>query len=202
MPKFIVGKKNTMTREFLADGRQLPVTVVQADPCVVTEIKAEADSGYSSVQLGFGSGKKIGKSHQGQFKQLGNFKGLHEFRVPSVKEYQVGQKLDVSQFLVGDKVKVTGLSKGKGFQGVVKRHGFHGSPATHGHKDQLRMPGSIGSGGVQKVFKGLRMAGRMGGTKATIVNLEVVAVKPELGQLWLKGAVPGAFNSQLFIFSE
>ena len=201
MPKFLIGKKNIMTRQFAADGKQIPVTVVEATPCVVVALRSKDKNGYEAVQLGSGAGKRTAKSVAGQFKDLGKFTAVHEFRVEAVKDYQLGQKLDVTQFVVGDKVKVVGVSKGKGFQGVVKRHGFHGSPASHGHKDQLRMPGSIGAGGVQRVFKGLRMAGRMGADKTSVLNLEVVAIKPELNQIWLKGAVPGAIRSKLFIES-
>ena len=201
MPKFLIGKKNIMTRQFAADGKQIPVTVVEATPCVVVALRSKDKNGYEAVQLGSGAGKRTAKSVVGQFRDLGKFTAVHEFRVEAVKDYQLGQKLDVTQFVVGDKVKVVGVSKGKGFQGVVKRHGFHGSPASHGHKDQLRMPGSIGAGGVQRVFKGLRMAGRMGADKTSVLNLEVVAIKPELNQIWLKGAVPGAIRSKLFIES-
>ena len=191
-----------MTRQFSDDGRQVPVTVVDAGPCVVTSIKTMEKHGYEAVQLGYGTSKHVSKPVAGQVKDLGKFSTLHEFVVVDTKDYQVGQKFDVTQFAVGDKVKVVGVSKGKGFQGVVKRHGFHGSPATHGHKDQERMPGSIGAGGVQRVFKGLRMAGRMGGANTSVLNLEVAAVKPELNQLWLKGAVPGALRSKVFIISR
>ncbi len=199
MSKFIIGKKNIMTRQFLPDGKQVPVTVVDILPCIVTGVKTKAKSGYQAVQFGYGQKKKLGKALRGIYKNIGNFEGLHEFRLLDKGDYQIGKKIELSQFTVGETVKVTGFSKGLGFQGVVKRHGFSGQPASHGHKDQLRMPGSIGSGGVQKVFKGLRMAGRMGGQKTTVLNLEVIAVKPEVNQLWLKGAVPGARNGLLFI---
>lgn len=202
MSKFLIGKKNLMTRQFAADGKQSPVTVVQAEPCVVIGLRTKEKHGYTAVQLGAGTARHVSKPRAGQLKDLGKFTTLHEFIIDDVKGFDIGKKLDVTQFAVGDKVKVTGISKGKGFQGVVKRHGFHGHPTTHGHKDQARMPGSIGSGGVQRVFKGLRMAGRMGGEKTSIINLEIVAIKPELNQLWLKGAVPGAYKSQLFIMSH
>ncbi|MFA4937379.1 MAG: 50S ribosomal protein L3 [Patescibacteria group bacterium] len=199
MSKFIIGKKNTMTRQFLPDGEQVPVTIVDVLPCVVTAVKTVVTDGYQAVQFGYGKKKKLGTAVRGIYKEVGSFEGLHEFRMLDKQDYQVGQKIDLSQFIVGEKVKVVGVAKGLGFQGVVKRHGFSGQPATHGHKDQLRMPGSIGSGGVQKVFKGLRMAGRMGGQRTTVLNLEVAAVKPEINQLWLKGAVPGARKGLLFI---
>ncbi|MFH1111536.1 MAG: 50S ribosomal protein L3 [Patescibacteria group bacterium] len=199
MTKFIIGKKNIMTRQFLPDGVQVPVTIVEVEPCVVTAVKTVAKDGYQAVQFGYGQKKKLGKAVKGIYKELGNFEGVHEFRLLDNQDYKIGQKIDISQFVIGDKVNVIGVSKGLGFQGVVKRHGFSGQPATHGHKDQLRMPGSIGSGGVQKVFKGMRMAGRMGGQKTTVLNLEVAAIKPETNQLWLKGAVPGARHGLLFI---
>lgn len=199
MSKFIIGKKNTMTRQFLADGEQVPVTIVDVLPCIVTAVKTIAKDGYQAVQFGYGQKKKLGTAVRGIYKDAGSFEGLHEFRILDQQDYQVGQKIDLAQFTVGEKVKVAGAAKGLGFQGVVKRHGFSGQPATHGHKDQLRMPGAIGSGGVQKVFKGLRMAGRMGGQKTTVLNLEVAAVKTESNQLWLKGAVPGARRGLLFI---
>ncbi len=202
MAKFLIGQKNIMTRQFLPDGRRVPLTIVDTVPCVVTAIRTKEHDGYEAVQLGFGKSEHISKPLAGTLKNLGNFELLKEFRVDDTKNYTVGQQLDVNQFVLGDKVKVSGFSKGRGFAGVVKRHGFSGQPATHGHKDQLRTSGSIGAGGVQHVFKGLRMAGHMGDQRVTVSNLEVVAVKPEVNQLWLKGAVPGARRGKLFIFAK
>lgn len=191
-----------MTRKFAADGKQIPVTVVVVEPCVVTAVKSKEKNGYAAIQLGYGHKKKLPKILAGQFKDRGSFSTIKEFKVGSADGFTVGQKLDVSIFSVGDMVKVTGISKGKGFQGVVKRHGFHGSPATHGHKDQLRMPGSIGAGGVQHVFKGLRMAGRLGGAQSTVQNLEVVEVQPDNNKLLIKGALPGHYNSLVYIVAN
>ncbi|MEK7497282.1 MAG: 50S ribosomal protein L3, partial [Patescibacteria group bacterium] len=126
---------------------------------------------------------------------------LREFKI-EIKDLTIGQKFDVTQFKVGDKVSVQGISKGRGFQGVVKRHGFHGHPSTHGHKDQLRMPGSIGAGGKQHVMKGKRMAGHMGVDKVTVHNLEIMGVNPELNEIMVKGAVPGARNGLIYLQNE
>ncbi len=200
MPKFILAKKVNMSRTFQADGTVVPVTVLQAGPCVVTQVKNESRDGYRAVQLGFVETKKpANKPRAGHLKQIGkNLRYLKEFRVKE-GEYNVGQVIDVSQFVPGDVVNVTGFSKGKGFQGVVKRHGFHGHPSSHGHKDQARMPGSIGAGGVQHVRKGMRMAGRMGNEKVTVSNLTVVAVNPQENELVVKGAVPGARHGLLLV---
>lgn len=200
MSKFILAKKIAMSRIFREDGMVVSVTVLQAGPCVVTQLKDKAKDGYQAVQLGFSESKKVAsKPKAGHLKSIGkNLRHLKEFSKVD-GEYTVGQVLDVTQFSPGDVVDVTGWSKGLGFQGVVKRHGFHGHPASHGHKDQLRMPGSIGAGGVQHVRKGMRMAGRMGNARATSRNLTVVAVKPETNELLVKGAVPGARNGLLII---
>lgn len=189
-----------MSRTFREDGTVEPVTILQAGPCVVTQVKTKDKDGYRAVQLGFDETKKpISKPKTGHLRAAGkNLKHLKEFRVDS-GEYSAGQVLDVSQFAPGDIVDVTGISKGKGFQGVVKRHGFHGHPTSHGHKDQARMPGSIGAGGVQHVRKGLRMAGRMGNARVTASHLTVVAVKPETNELLVRGAVPGARNGILLV---
>ncbi len=191
-----------MTQKFKADGEVIPVTVVQAGPCTITAVKTKEKDGHQAVQIGFGQAKKINKPLAGHLKNLGKFKYLREFRVEDVANFKVGDKFDVSMFVAGDKVKVTGTSKGKGFQGVVKRHHFHGSPATHGHKDQLRMPGSIGAGGVQRVFKGVRMGGQMGDDRVTVQNLEIADVDAEKNLLYLRGAVPGGRHSFLIISGE
>ncbi|MDP3986565.1 MAG: 50S ribosomal protein L3 [Candidatus Veblenbacteria bacterium] len=200
MPKVILAYKVNMSRTFREDGTMVPVTVLKAGPCVVTQVKDEAKNGYRAVQVGFGEVKApASKARAGHLKAVGkNLRHLKEFRVTE-GEFVVGQVLDVTQFAPGDVVDVVGTSKGRGFQGVVKRHGFHGHPASHGHKDQARMPGSIGAGGVQHVRKGMRMAGRMGGARVTAQNLTVVEVHPEQNELWLKGAVPGAPRGLLVI---
>lgn len=199
--KFILGKKITMTQTWTAQGRVVPVTVIEAGPCVITQIKTQEQDGYEAVQMGFGLRKlkNTSKALKGHYKELSPARFVKEFRGPASAGMARGAKVDVSIFFPGDVVKITGMSKGKGFQGVVKRHGFHGHPATHGHKDQLRMPGAIGAGGVQHVRKGQRMAGRMGGEQATVRNLQVVSVDKDKNQLMVKGAVPGARGSLLVI---
>jgi len=202
MAKFILGKKLHMTQRFLADGTWVPVTVVEAGPCAVTQVKNEDNDGYKAVQIGFGFKKKLNKPLAGHLKGLENYRDVREFRVDQGDAFERGKMIDVSSFQAGDYVDVTAISKGKGFQGVVKRHGFHGSPATHGHKDQLRMPGSIGAGGVQHVFKGTRMGGRMGGDRVTIKNLEVIEVDLEKNLLYIKGAMPGTRHALLMIKAD
>ncbi len=203
MSKLILAHKQSMTRLFLADGRAVAVTKLKAGPCYVTQIKDEAKDGYKAVQIGFKEKAKITKPLQGHLKAVGkNLRHLQEFTWPEDLSLTVGQTLDVSQFQPGDKVTVTAKSKGKGFQGVVKRHGFHGHPSSHGHKDQARMPGSIGAGGVQHVRKGMRMAGRMGGEQVTVHNLEVMAVDVANNELLVKGAVPGALRSLVSVVNE
>lgn len=180
-----------MTQVWDEKGRVVPVTIVQAGPCYITQVKTKDKDGYEAVQLGSGLKKQLTKPLRGHLKELPQLRWLREIMIHDA-EVKRGDVLDVSMFAPGDKVKVTGVSKGKGFQGVVKRHGFHGSPATHGHKDQLRMPGSIGAGGVQHVRKGQRMAGRMGGGNVTVANLQIMEVDKDKNQLLIKGAIPGA----------
>ncbi|RMD59474.1 50S ribosomal protein L3 [Candidatus Parcubacteria bacterium] len=205
--KYILGKKLEMT-QLWRDGKVVAVTKVQAGPCFVVQIKTPQKDGYSAVQLGFGTkkSKNIAKPQRGHLKGVGegNLRFLREIRLNENEEikFKRGDKIDISCFEPGDIVKVTGTSKGRGFQGVVKRHGFGGQPKTHGTKDQLRMPGSIGATGPAHVFKGTRMAGRMGGDKITVSNLEVVAVDKGNNILFIKGGLPGARNSLLIIKSE
>lgn len=200
MTKFILATKLSMSRTFTPEGTVVPVTRLKASPCVVTQVKTAEKDGYAAVQVGSGECRKVSKSVAGHLKPTGKiFRTLREFALSG--EYQVGQAIDLTQFAPGDKVNVTGVSKGHGFQGVVKRHRFHGHPSTHGHKDQERMPGSIGAGGLQHVRKGMRMAGRMGGDRITVHNLEVVAVEPEKHELTLKGAVPGAPRGLVMVTS-
>jgi len=201
MAKFILAEKREMTQKFADDGTVIPVTKVVAGPCVITQIKDSEKDGYIAVQIGFGSKRKLSKPLQGHLKKTGNFQYLREFRLnkEEVKDLKVGDKLEASTFQAGDMVKVSGSSKGKGFQGVVKRHGFHGSPASHGHKDQLRMPGSIGAGGPQHVFRGVRMGGRMGGEMVSVKNLEVIEVDSKKNEIFIKGAVPGAKSNLILI---
>lgn len=191
--KAIIGKKIEMTQVFKDDGTVVPVTLVQAGPCTVIEIRDYQDR--KAAVVGFGSKKNIAKPQQKQWEGLGSFAFVCEVKLPQGEEYKRGDVIELSVFEPGDKVDAIGESKGRGFQGVVKRHGFHGSPATHGHKDQLRMPGSIGAGGPQRVFKGVRMGGRMGGDRVTVKNLEVVEVNAQDGVLAIKGAIPGSRGS-------
>jgi len=197
--KFILAKKIEMSQIFRPDGTVVPVTLLQAGPCVVTQVKDDERDGYKAVQLGFTETKKLAKPQENHLKGLPKLQILREFRLTETDDVKRGDTIDATKFVAGDRVHVTGTSKGKGFQGTVKRHGFHGSPASHGHKDQLRMPGSIGAGGVQRVFKGKKMAGQTGNVRVTVKNLEIVDVKD--GIIALKGAVPGARNTILEIRS-
>jgi len=202
--KFILGTKQAMTQIFREDGTVVPVTRVQAGPCVVTQVKGSAANGVSAVQIGFGEQKdfRLNKAKRGHLKGLPALRHLRDFRSPEDHGLEVGDSFTVSIFESGEKVQVVGTSKGKGFQGVVKRHGFAGSPKTHGHKDQLRMPGSIGATDAARVFKGTRMAGHMGDARVTIKNLEIVQIDEENNTLFIKGAVPGAKGSILLISTE
>ncbi|MFZ6014874.1 MAG: 50S ribosomal protein L3 [Patescibacteria group bacterium] len=198
--KFILAKKLEMSQVYTPEGKVIPVTLVQAGPCVITQVKNQEQDGYTSVQVGFLNAKRLNKPMEGHLKELPKLKILREFRIDDAGELKRGDVIEAKQFAAEEVVDVMGTSKGRGFQGVVKRHGFHGHPASHGHKDQLRMPGSIGAGGVQKVFKGQRMAGHMGDDQVTVKNLKIVEVRED-GVLAIKGAVPGARNSILKIKS-
>lgn len=202
--KFILAEKKEMTQKFTEDGTVIPVTKVVAGPCFITQTKKSGKDGYVAVQLGFGSRNKVAKPQQGHLKNLGKFRYLKEFRLSEdeVAKLSVGNKISAGIFKPGDVVKVTGTSKGKGFQGVVKRWGFHGSPASHGHKDQLRMPGSIGATGPAHVFKGTKMGGRTGGGQVTVTNLEIVEVDPDKNEIFIKGAVPGARNNLILLSGD
>ena len=193
-----------MTQKFAPNGTVIPVTKVVAGPCVVTQVKTADNDGYVAVQLRFGSKRKASKPVSGHLKNLGIFRYLREFRLTpeQVQSLEVGNRITAGIFQPGDVIHVTGASKGKGFQGVVKRHGFHGSPASHGHKDQLRMPGSAGATGTQHVLKGKRGPGRMGGGQVTVTNLEVVEVDAQKNELFIKGAVPGAIGNLLLIAGD
>jgi len=196
--KFILGKKLEMSQIYSDDGRVIPVTLVQAGPCMVTDVKTSGKDGYDAVQIGFESTKHLKKPEAGHLNGLEPLRYLKEFRMDTPTELKRGDAVQASLFTPGDTVHVSGTSKGKGFQGVVKRHGFKGGPASHGHKDQERMPGSSGPGGIQRVLKGRRMSGHMGDERVTIKNLQVVEVR-DGDILAIKGAVPGARNSLLEI---
>lgn len=203
MAKFILGRKLNMTQKFLADGRLAPVTVVEAGPCTVIQVKSDkSKDGYNAIQVGFSAKARINKPLAGHLKGLSNFRYLKEFRLDNVDNFARGKVFDVSSFSAGDNLEVTAISKGRGFQGVVKRHGFAGSPASHGHKDQLRMSGSVGATDPARVFKGTRMGGRMGSDTVTVKNLELVEVDTTNNLLYIKGAVPGSRNALVTIWSD
>lgn len=180
------------------DDKILSATLIQAGPAIVTQIRNKEKDGYNAIQIGFDATKKnLNKASKGHLKNLGNFRYLKEFRLKdSVKitesDFKVGDLIDVNSFQKGDKVKISGLSKGRGFQGVVKRHGFGGGPKTHGQKNRMRAPGSIGSTAPQRVLIGRRMAGRMGGEKVTIKNLKIISIDKDNNTLVVEGAVPGS----------
>lgn len=198
--KFILGEKLHMTQTFRDDGTLVPATVVKAGPCTVVKVKSAGKDRVAAVQFGYGAAKRLRKPQAGEWAGLSPMRFLREVQgdFPMTR----GDTWNASVFAPGDTVDVIGTSKGKGFQGVVKRHGFAGSPASHGHKDQLRMPGSIGSKRQGPVQKGKRMAGHMGDARVTVKNLEIVKVDPEQGLLYLKGAVPGARGGLVFIKGE
>ena len=201
----IIGKKIGMTSLFDENGKNMPCTVIQAGPCPVLQVRTEEVDGYVAVQLGFDdkSEKNVGKALVGHFKKAGSTPKakIVEFRNSFEHAVKVGDEVVVNMFAEGEYVDVTGTSKGKGFQGVVKRHNFAGvMQATHGQHNRLRAPGSIGAGSdPSRVFKGMRMAGRMGGKQVTVQNLQVLRVDQEQNLLVVKGAVPGAKNSYVII---
>jgi large subunit ribosomal protein L3 len=196
----IIGKKIGMSQIFKEDGKVEAVTAVEAGPCCVVQVKTEEKEGYNAVQLGFGEAKRVSSPQKGHLKDLGKYRYLREFRVDDIDEMSVGDKVDVSMLEAGDLVDITGVSKSKGFAGVVKRHHFAGGPKTHGQSDRHRAPGSIGATTTPgRVFKGTRMAGHMGADQVTALNLEVVKADPERNLLLVKGAVPGSKDGLLLI---
>jgi large subunit ribosomal protein L3 len=196
----LLGRKLGTLQIFDRDGTVVPVTVIEAGPCTVLQVKTKNRDGYEVVQLGFGVQRRVNEPMKGHFKGLGSFRYLREFRVDEVGQWQVGQRVGAEIFEPGDLVDVSGVSKGRGFAGVMKRHGFHGGPKTHGQSDRGRSPGSIGaSASPGRVIKGLKMAGHMGATKVTVRNLEVVDSNPAQGVIMVKGSVPGAKDGLLRI---
>lgn len=190
--KALLGTKIGMTQIISEDGVATPVTLIQAGPCTVTQVKSVETDGYNAVQMAFGEGKNLSKAVAGHVKTSKvTPKFLREFRVEQLGDVKVGDELDVNTFAIGDNVDATGTSKGKGFAGTVKRHNFNTSKKTHGGNGNVRKPGSIGSMYPQKVFKGKRMAGRMGAERVTVKNLEVAYISPEDNLIGVKGAVPG-----------
>jgi large subunit ribosomal protein L3 len=200
MTEGIIGKKLGMTQVYSDDGRVHAITAIAAGPCTVTLLKTVESDGYNAAQLGLGEKGQPKSSKKKRAKERVKYDYLREFRLEDTGDTEVGQKIDVSLFKTGDMVNVTGISKGKGFAGTVKRHHFSGGPKTHGQSDRHRAPGSIGAGSTPgRVWKGLRMAGHMGSRRATVCNLEVYQADPERNLLLLKGAVPGTKNSLLLI---
>lgn len=201
--KFILGRKLNMTQLFDEGGKVTPVTAVVAAPNMVTKVKTVDSDGYSAVQVGLEEQKasRLSKAVLGAFGGKG-YKEVQEFRLDSTPAVAAGDTITVEAFVPGDKVTVTGTSKAKGFQGVVKRHGFHGGPRTHGQKHSEREPGSIGGGLRTRVPKGMRMAGRTGGDTITVRGLKIVAVDPETNTLYISGAVPGRRDTVISIVSE
>lgn len=195
-----------MTQVFKGD-KSIPVTLIESGSNFVTQVKTKENDGYSAVQIGFGERKEknIKKPQRGHLKKVQNsnlknqnLRWMREFRVNGT-ELKIGDEVKLDTFIAGDKVNVIAISKGKGFQGVVKRHGFHGGPKSHGQKDRHRAPGSIGSSFPEHVMKGKRMAGRMGGDRVTVKNLEVIEVDSENNLIALKGAVPGRRGTLIMI---
>lgn len=188
--KALLGRKIGMTQIFDDAGNVVPVTVIEAGPCTVTQIKTTDHDGYEAVQLGFGNAKKPKRPQMGHLKLANsNARYLREFPTPDT-ELTVGHELNVTNFEVGDQVQITGTSKGKGFAGTIKRHNFHRGPKTHGSRN-YRAPGSIGAGYPEHVFKGKRMAGQMGNERVSVKNLKIVLVDANKNLLAVSGAVPG-----------
>jgi large subunit ribosomal protein L3 len=196
----IIGKKLGMTQVYTENGKMKSVTAIEAGPCKITQIKAKTTDGYNAAQLGFGQAKKLNAPEKGHLKEMGQFKYLREMRLESVEGLKAGDVIDVNLFKAGDTVDVIGISKGKGFAGVVKRHHFRGGPKTHGQSDRQRAPGAIGSTTTPgHVYKGLRMAGHMGDQQVTTQNLAVYSADIARNLILIEGAVPGAKNSLVII---
>jgi len=196
----VIGRKLGMTQVFRDDGKAEAVTAIEAGTCVVTQVKTVAEEGYNAAQLGFYQAKRLKSPEKGHLKGLGQFKYLREFRVSNAEDIKLGEKVDVSLFKAGELIDITGVSKGKGFAGVVKRYHFAGGPKTHGQSDRHRAPGSIGATtSPGRVLKGRRMAGHMGNSQVTVRHLEVFEADPARNLLLVKGAVPGARDGILLI---
>lgn len=199
--KFILGKKESMVSFVGNDGLATAATLLSVGPVSITQVKTKESDGYGAIQMGFGvrAAKNISKAVQGHTKDLGLFAVLREFRVEDSGAWKKGDTIDASLFEVGEEVTISGVSKGKGFQGVVKRHGFHGGSRSHGQKHSEREPGSIGSTGQQKISKGRRMGGRMGGDRITVKGLRVLGVDTTNGKILVSGCVPGVKGALLEI---
>jgi large subunit ribosomal protein L3 len=197
----LIGKKIGTTQFFADKGEAVCVTAVEVGPCVVTQVKTSDNDGYDGVQLGFEEIKSLNKPRSGHLESAGGlYRHLQEVEVDDVSDLEVGQKLDVNMFEPGDRIDAVGLSKGRGFAGGVKRHHFAGGPKTHGQSDRHRAPGSIGAGtSPGRVIKGLKMAGHMGNARVTVRNLQVIQTDLDRNLILVKGSVPGAHNSLVFI---
>ena len=196
----LIGRKIGMTQVFTEGGTVEAVTAIEAGPCAVTQIKTEAKEGYSAVQLGFSEAKRLNSPERGHLGKLDSFKHVREFGVEDVSDIELGHRVDVSLFQPGDVVDVSGISKGRGFAGGIKRHHFSGGPKTHGQSDRHRAPGSVGAGtDPGRVLKGQRMAGHMGNQRVTVKRVKVVKSDPDRNLLLVEGAVPGARNGLLEI---
>ena len=198
--KGLLGKKLGMAQIFTENGEVVPVTLIEAGPCHVVQIKTAAVDSYNALQLGFGHAKHVNSPERGHLGDCPPLNHLREIRTDDLEQYQVGQVIDVDLFSPGDLIDVIGTSKGRGFQGGMKRHGFHGGPMTHGQSDRQRSPGAISSGTTPgRVYKGQRMAGHMGNTRVTSLNMEVVLVDADKHVIALKGSVPGAINGLVML---
>jgi large subunit ribosomal protein L3 len=195
----LLGRKIGMTQVFAADGTIVPVSVVSVEPNTVTAVRTQERDGYTAVQIGAGTARRLTKPRLGQLKDLPRVRDVREFRLDELGEYEVGQTLDVTIFAEGDSIDVTGVSKGKGFSGTIKRHHYRRGPETHG-SDSHRAPGSIGGGTTPgKVFKGTGMAGHMGNDRITVKKATVVRTDPDRNLLLVKGPVPGARNALVIV---
>jgi large subunit ribosomal protein L3 len=202
MTEGILGKKLGMTQIYGKGGKTEAITAIEAGPCTITQLKTKEKDGYIAAKLGFGEVKKNKTAKKGSTKEKEpvKFKYMREFRLETAPKMEVGQKIDVSLFKAGDKIDVTGISKGKGFAGGVKRYHFNGGPKTHGQSDRWRAPGSVGSNtSPGRVYKGLRMAGHLGNARSTVSNLQVLEADPARNLLLVKGAVPGMTNGLVII---
>jgi len=200
MMQGIIGRKLGMTQVFMEDKTVAQVTAIVAGPCLVTQIKRVGKEGYDAIQLGFGEAKRLNSPEKGHLKKLGMFKHLREFAAEDIDSIQLGQVVDVSIFKPGDLVDVTGISKGKGFAGVVKRYHFAGGPKTHGQSDRHRAPGSIGATtSPGRVLKGKKMPGHMGSERVTVRHLKVIEADADRNLLLVRGGVPGAKNGLVTI---
>lgn len=196
----IIGKKLGMTQVFTEAGKCKAVTAIEAGPCTITQVKTWDKDGYGAAQIGFSQAKKLNSAEKGHLKEKAQYKYLREFRLEDVEGLNLGDKIDVNLFKPGDKVDVIGVSKGKGFAGVVKRHHFKGGPKTHGQSDRQRAPGAIGSTTTPgHVWKGLKMGGHLGDERVTASNLEVFSADAAKNILLIEGAVPGAKNSLVIV---